>query len=57
MNTIYKAISLLLSYPTRELQLAVPELVALHYTSKMLRLIETLHWHGKILVRNLKETI
>lgn len=29
----------------------VPELVVLHYTVKMLDLIERLHWHGKILVR------
>ena len=28
MNTIYKALSVLLSYPTREMQLAVPDLVA-----------------------------
>lgn len=27
----------------------VPELVALHYTAKMLKHIETLHWHGKVL--------
>lgn len=29
----------------------VPELVALHYTSRLLSHIERLHWHGKILVR------
>jgi len=28
----------------------VPELIALHYTSIALRIIEQLHWHGKILV-------
>ena len=28
MNTIYKVLSVLLSYPTREMQLAVPELIA-----------------------------
>lgn len=28
----------------------VPEVVVLHYTSIMLRIIEDLHWHGKILV-------
>mmetsp|Transcript_39939 Transcript_39939/g.45452 ORF Transcript_39939/g.45452 Transcript_39939/m.45452 type:complete len:424 (+) Transcript_39939:1422-2693(+) len=28
---------------------SVPELVALHYTSRMLKHIETLHWKGKIL--------
>jgi len=28
----------------------VPELLALHYTSIALRIIEQLHWHGKILV-------
>jgi hypothetical protein len=28
----------------------VPELIALHYTILMLKIIETLHWHGKILV-------
>lgn len=28
----------------------VPELVALHYTARMLQHIETLHWHGRILV-------
>jgi checkpoint serine/threonine-protein kinase len=27
----------------------VPELVALHYVSRMLRHLEQLHWHGKIL--------
>ena len=27
----------------------VPELIAIHYTSRMLKHIETLHWHGKIL--------
>lgn len=30
----------------------VPELIALHYTVLMLKIIETLHWHGKILVRS-----
>jgi hypothetical protein len=30
---------------------SVPELIALHYTSRMLKHLETLHWHGKILVR------
>ena len=29
---------------------SVPELLALHYTSKMLRLVEMLHWHGRVLV-------
>lgn len=28
----------------------VPEIVVLHYVSRMLRHIEQLHWHGKILV-------
>jgi hypothetical protein len=28
----------------------VPEIVALHYTSRMLRHIELLHWHAKVLV-------
>lgn len=28
----------------------VPELVTFHYTSRMLRHLEILHWHGKILV-------
>lgn len=28
---------------------SVPELLAIHYTSKMLMHLETLHWHGKIL--------
>ena len=28
MNTIYKVLSILLSYPTRKMQLAVPELLA-----------------------------
>jgi hypothetical protein len=28
----------------------VPEVIALHYTSTALRIIEELHWHGKILV-------
>jgi hypothetical protein len=27
----------------------VPELIAIHYTARMLKHIETLHWHGKIL--------
>lgn len=27
----------------------VPELIALHYTARMLKHVETLHWHGKIL--------
>eukprot|EP00586_Coscinodiscus_wailesii_P019822 CAMPEP_0172517578 /NCGR_PEP_ID=MMETSP1066-20121228/286246_1 /TAXON_ID=671091 /ORGANISM="Coscinodiscus wailesii, Strain CCMP2513" /LENGTH=1458 /DNA_ID=CAMNT_0013299657 /DNA_START=234 /DNA_END=4610 /DNA_ORIENTATION=+ len=27
----------------------VPELIALHYTSRMLNRLESLHWHGKIL--------
>jgi hypothetical protein len=27
----------------------VPELIALHYTARMLKHIETLHWHGKML--------
>jgi serine/threonine protein kinase len=26
-----------------------PKLIALHYTAKMLKHIETLHWHGQIL--------
>jgi len=30
---------------------AIPELIALHYTILMLKIIEALHWHGKILVR------
>lgn len=29
----------------------VPELIALYYTSRMLKHLETLHWYGKILVR------
>ena len=29
---------------------SVPELIAIHYTSRMLLHLETLHWHGKILV-------
>ena len=29
---------------------SVPELIALHYTSIGMRIIEQLHWHGKILV-------
>jgi len=29
----------------------VPEIVVLHYVSRMLRHLEQLHWHGKILVR------
>ena len=29
----------------------VPEIIALHYTSRMLKHLEILHWHGKILVR------
>jgi hypothetical protein len=29
---------------------SVPELLALHYTSRMLRIVEFLHWHGKVLV-------
>jgi hypothetical protein len=28
----------------------VPEIVALHYTSRMLRHVELLHWHAKVLV-------
>lgn len=28
----------------------VPEIIALHYTSRMLKHLELLHWHGKILV-------
>lgn len=28
----------------------VPEILALHYTSRMLRHVELLHWHGKVLV-------
>lgn len=28
----------------------VPELIAFHYTILMLKIIEALHWHGKILV-------
>lgn len=28
----------------------IPELVALHYTARMLKHLEVLHWHGKILV-------
>ena len=31
----------------------VPELIALHYTSIALKIIEKLHWYGKILVRSL----
>jgi hypothetical protein len=34
----------------------VPELIALHYTILMLKIIEALHWHGKILVRCLAST-
>jgi hypothetical protein len=30
----------------------VPEMIALHYTSRMLKHLELLHWHGKILVRS-----
>jgi hypothetical protein len=33
----------------------VPELIALHYTSRMLNHIEMLHWHGKILVSKLPD--
>jgi hypothetical protein len=29
----------------------VPEVIALHYTSVALRIVEELHWHGMILVR------
>lgn len=35
----------------------VPELIALHYTSRMLKHIETLHWHGKMLVRKLPNVV
>lgn len=28
----------------------VPELIALHYTILMLKIIEALHWHGKVIV-------
>ena len=31
----------------------VPELIALHFTSRLLKHVETLHWRGKILVRRL----
>lgn len=27
----------------------VPELIAMHYTARMLKHIELLHWHGKML--------
>jgi hypothetical protein len=30
----------------------VPEMIVLHYTSRMLKHLELLHWHGKILVRS-----
>ena len=36
---------------------AVPELVALHYTSRMLHHLEHLHWHGQILVRPRRRTL
>ena len=29
-----------------------PEMIAIHYTIRMLKHIEALHWHGKILVRH-----
>ncbi len=31
----------------------VPEIITLHYVSRMLRHLEQLHWHGKILVSHL----
>lgn len=31
----------------------VPEIIALHYTARMLNHLEVLHWHGKILVSSL----
>jgi hypothetical protein len=35
---------------------SVPELVVIHYTIRMLKHIEALHWHGKILVSFLVQT-
>lgn len=32
----------------------VPEVIVLHYTSRMLKYVELLHWHGQILVRSHK---
>jgi hypothetical protein len=37
-------------YKQKERASGVPELVALHYTIRMLKHIEALHWQGKILV-------
>jgi len=34
----------------------VPEIIALHYVSRMLRHLEQLHWHGKILVSTPKSS-
>eukprot|EP00980_Cylindrotheca_fusiformis_P018489 scaffold6124_cov122-Cylindrotheca_fusiformis.AAC.8 len=36
---------------TQKLGEPLPELIALHYTSRMLKHVEMLHWHGRILVR------
>jgi hypothetical protein len=42
------------NFYTLKLGKPVPELIAFHYTSVALRIIEQLHWHGKILVRRSK---
>ena len=42
-------IDLLNAYRSRN-QLALPEILALHYVSRMLYIVETLHWFGHILV-------
>ena len=39
------------NFYTLKLGKPVPELIAFHYTSVALRIIEQLHWRGKILVR------
>lgn len=36
---------------------SVPELIAFHYTILMLKIMEALHWHGKILVRLLLSVV